>query len=45
MQLDANPEPWNNKVKVFMFTGDVMENQVPQAVFFPPLLLAELRSK
>jgi hypothetical protein len=23
-----------------MFTGDVMGNQVPQAVFFPPLLLA-----
>jgi hypothetical protein len=23
-----------------MFTGDVMQNQVPQTVFFPPLLLA-----
>jgi hypothetical protein len=33
---------WNNKV--LMFTGDVMENQVPQGVFFPPLLLAPMQS-
>jgi hypothetical protein len=36
--LGTTPEVWNNKV--LMYTGDVMESQVPQAVFFPPLLLA-----
>jgi hypothetical protein len=32
------PELWNNKV--LMFTGDVVEDQVLQAVLMPPLLLA-----
>jgi hypothetical protein len=36
--LGTTPEVWNNKLLVY--TGDVMENQIPQAVFFPPLLLA-----
>jgi hypothetical protein len=41
MPLGTTPEPWNNKVLIF--TGDVMDNQVPQAVFFPPLLLATMQ--
>jgi hypothetical protein len=36
--LGATPEVWNNKLLVY--TGDMMDKQVPQAVSFPPLLLA-----
>jgi hypothetical protein len=38
MPLGTTLEMWNNKDLVY--TGDIMESQVPQAVFFPPLLLA-----
>jgi hypothetical protein len=37
--LGTTPRLWNNKVLMFT-TSDIMENQVPQAVFFPRLLLA-----
>jgi hypothetical protein len=36
--LGSAPELWNNKI--LMFTGDVIGDQVPQAVLMPPLLLA-----
>jgi hypothetical protein len=41
--IGSPPEVWNNKI--IMFTSDVIEDQVPQAVIMPPLLLAPIPCK
>jgi hypothetical protein len=41
--LGAQAKSWNDKVLIF--TGDVVQAQVPQAVFLPSMLLATVQNE